>query len=129
MGARRRAGESEGARRATGDSPAAATRPDSGRFSSQRKLDAVLRLLRGEDLDTVSRQLGVTAARLSEWRDEFIAAGKAGLKSRPAQEVSSEEAQRMKTVIADLTMRNELLRERARALEAGRPLPQRRPRS
>jgi hypothetical protein len=89
----------------------------------------VLRLLRGEAIDTVSRQLGVTAARLSSWRDQFLAAGKAGLKSRQPEEVSLEEAQRMKTVIADLTMRNELLRERARALEAGLPLRQRRPRS
>ncbi len=129
MRARRKAGESPVALRAPSDSPAATTGPDSGRFSSQRKLDAVLRLLRGEDLDTVSRQLGVTAARLSHGRDEFLAAGKAGLKSRQLEEVSLEEAQRMKTVIADLTMRNELLRERARALEAGRPLPQRRPRS
>ena len=42
-----------------------------GRMSRQRKRDAVLRLLRGEDLDTVSRSLGVTAATLSGWRDAF----------------------------------------------------------
>ena len=36
-----------------------------GRMSRQRKRDAVLRLLRGEDLETVSRSLGVTAATLS----------------------------------------------------------------
>ena len=39
-----------------------------GRMSRQRKRDAVLRLLRGEDLDLVSRGLGVTAATLSGWR-------------------------------------------------------------
>ncbi|MGE0853675.1 MAG: hypothetical protein AB7O44_29365, partial [Hyphomicrobiaceae bacterium] len=33
-----------------------------GRMSRQRKAAAVLRLLRGEDLETVSRGLGVTAA-------------------------------------------------------------------
>jgi transposase len=33
-----------------------------GRMSRQRKRDAVLRLLRGEHLETVSRSLGVTAA-------------------------------------------------------------------
>ena len=33
-----------------------------GRMSRQRKRDAVLRLLRGEDLETLSRALGVTAA-------------------------------------------------------------------
>ncbi len=36
-----------------------------GRISRQRKRDAVLRLLRGEDLETASRLLGVTAATLS----------------------------------------------------------------
>jgi len=35
-----------------------------GRFSSRRKAAAVLRLLRGEDLELVSRELGVTAATL-----------------------------------------------------------------
>jgi transposase len=48
-----------------------------GRFSSQRKTAAVLRLLRGEDLELVSRELGVTAAALTGWRDDFLAAGQA----------------------------------------------------
>ena len=43
-----------------------------GRMSRQRKTAAVLRLLRGEDLETVSRSLGVTAATLSAWRDAFL---------------------------------------------------------
>ena len=40
-----------------------------GRMSRQRKTAAVLRLLRGEDLEEVSRSLGVTAATLAGWRD------------------------------------------------------------
>src|ERR1051325_6698321 len=44
-----------------------------GRMSRQRKSAAVLRLLRGEDLETVSRELGVTAATVSGWRDAFLA--------------------------------------------------------
>ena len=43
----------------------------------------VLRLLRGEDLETVSRSLGVTAAALTGWRDAFLAAGEASLARRP----------------------------------------------
>jgi len=46
-------------------------------MSRQRKRDAVLRLLRGEDLDTVSRSLGVTAATLSDWRNAFLDGGEA----------------------------------------------------
>jgi len=36
-----------------------------GRMSRQRNRDAVLRLLRGEDLEILSRALGVTASTLS----------------------------------------------------------------
>jgi transposase len=55
-----------------------------GWMSRQRKRDAVLRLLRGEDLETVSRALGVTAATLSGWRDAFLDGGEASLASKPA---------------------------------------------
>ena len=61
---------------------AAAGRGRGGRFSAGRKRETVLRLLRGEDLESVSRALGITAARASQWRDQFLAAGQAGLKSR-----------------------------------------------
>src|SRR5881392_2378766 len=43
-----------------------------GRMSRQRKTAAVLRLLRGEDLETVSRELGVTAATLTGWHDAQV---------------------------------------------------------
>src|SRR3954447_19806718 len=52
-------------------------------MSAGRKREAVLRLLRGEDLELVSRELGVTAAELSGWREAFLAAGEVSLKSRP----------------------------------------------
>ena len=59
-----------------------AERDRKGRFSARRKRETVLRLLRGEDLESVSRALGITAARAAQWRDQFLAAGQAGLKSR-----------------------------------------------
>ena len=49
-------------------------------MSAKRKQSAVLRLLRGEDLELVSRELGVTAVELTAWRDAFLAAGEASLK-------------------------------------------------
>lgn len=52
------------------------------RWSAKRKAEAVLRLVKGEDLDTLARQLKVTAAMLSEWREVFLANGLAGLRSR-----------------------------------------------
>ena len=36
------------------------------RWTAKRKMEAVLRLLRGESLEMVSRELEVTASRLSE---------------------------------------------------------------
>ena len=70
------AGPSEAAR---AQEPGAAGLGRGGRMSRQRKSAAVLRLLRGEDLETVSRSLGVTAATLSGWREAFLAAGEAAL--------------------------------------------------
>jgi transposase-like protein len=40
-------------------------------MSAKRKQSAVLRLLRGEALELVSRELGVMAAELTAWRDAF----------------------------------------------------------
>jgi transposase-like protein len=90
-------------------------------MSRQRKRDAVLRLLRGEDLETVSRTLGVTAATLSFWRDAFLAAGEASLASRPAggEEIENE---RLKAKLGEMLLERELLEEKIAALEAGRPL-------
>ena len=87
---------------------------DRGRFSARRKTDAVLRLLRGEDLDLLSRELGVTAATLSGWRDDFLASGQAALKSRPADDRDDEIA-RLRSKVGELTMDNELLLQRCRA--------------
>ena len=98
-----------------------------GRMSRRRKRDAVLRLLRGEDLETVSRSLGVTAATLSGWRDAFLAAGEASLATRP---VGGEalESERLKARLGEMLLREELLEAKIAALEEGRPLARRRPR-
>jgi transposase-like protein len=49
-----------------------------GRWSSRRKTEVVLRLLRGAALAALSRALGVTAATLALWRARFLVAGQAG---------------------------------------------------
>ena len=97
------------------------------RMSARRKQDAVLRLLRGEDLELVSRELGVTAAELSGWRDGFLAAGEASLKSRPA-DARDAEIGRLKEKVGDLTMGTELLEAKIERLETARPLARRRSR-
>jgi hypothetical protein len=48
---------------ATGEASASPTR-GTGRWSARRKVSVVLELLRGADLETLSRRHGVTAAKL-----------------------------------------------------------------
>src|SRR3954451_2501542 len=98
-----------------------------GRMSARRKQEAVLRLLRGEDLELLSRRLGVTAAELSGWRGAFLAAGEVSLKTRPA-DARDAEIGRLKEKVGELTMANELLGAKIGQLEAGRPLARRRSR-
>jgi transposase-like protein len=96
-------------------------------MSRQRKTAAVLRLLRGEDLETVSRALGVTAATLTAWRDAFVAAGEASLATRPADGEELESG-RLKAKLGEMLLKQELLEAKIAALEGGRPLARRRPR-
>ena len=84
-----------------------------GRFSSQRKTAVVLRLLRGEDLELVSRELGITLATLSGWREDFLAGGHPAPKSRPTDDRDDEIA-RLRAKVGELTMDNELLAQRCR---------------
>ena len=92
-----------------------------GRMSRQRKAAAVLRLLRGEDLETVSRALGVTAATLTAWREAFLAGGEASLATKPASGEALE-AERLKAKLGEVLIERDLLHEKIVALEAGRPL-------
>ena len=92
-----------------------------GRFSSKKKLQAVLRLLQGESLDTLSRELKVNAGTLSAWRDRALNASLAALKSKPS-DGRDIEIKELKTLIGDLTLRLEVSREAVTRLRAGRPL-------
>ena len=98
-----------------------------GRWSWRRKMEVVLRILRGETLDALSRELGVTAATLAEWREQFLAGGQAAVRSRP-MDARDEDLARLRAKIGELTMDNELLRERAERAEAGHPFASRRSR-
>ena len=98
-----------------------------GRLSRQRKRDAVLRLLRGEDLEVLSRALGVTAATLSGWQDTFVAAGEASLAARPT-DGEALETERLKAKRGEMLLERELLDAKVAALEANRPLARKRSR-
>ncbi len=122
----------EGARRATAvraDGAAAGAGPlaPGQRWSAGRKRDMVLRLLRGESLEALSREVGVEIYRLEEWRERALAGLELGLKAREGEPLA-EALDAAKRHIGELSMEIELLRERARAAEKRLPLAMRRSR-
>ena len=83
----------EGARRATGvraDGAAAGagSLAPGQRWSASRKRDVVLRLLRGESLEALSREAGVEIYRLEAWRERAMAGLELGLKDRHGEPVA-----------------------------------------
>jgi transposase len=97
------------------------------RFSAKRKLAAAQRLLRGESLEALSRELNVPAHRLSDWRDRVLIAAESALKDRE-RDARDEDIERLKAKVGEITMANELLYAKIDRLEAGRPLAGRRSR-
>ena len=97
------------------------------RWSVGRKRDVVLRLLRGESLEALSREVGVEIYRLEDWRDRAVAGLERGVQARQGDLVA-ETLDAAKRHIGELSMENELLRERARAAEPRRPVAMRRSR-
>ena len=80
------AGGRGGARRATGEAPGgAAVGPlaPGQRWSVARKREVTLRLLRGESLEALSRELGVEIYPLEAWRDRAHHGIDASLRERP----------------------------------------------
>jgi hypothetical protein len=94
------------------------------RWSVGRKRDVVLRLLRGEAAEDLSRELGVPVYRLEQWRERAQAAIDGALKEREADGQAVELAAAMQR-IGELSMEVELLRAR---IERPGPLARRRSR-
>ena len=109
--------EAEGARRASGASTdgggGAGPLASGQRWTVSRKREVVLRVFRGESLDSLSREFGVEIYRLEEWRDRALSGMETGLKSRQSDPVQAELDTAMKR-IGELAMENELLYERCR---------------
>jgi transposase len=102
---------------------AGAPLPPPRRWHAARKAEAVLRLLRGESLDALSRELALPIARLEAWREEGLAGLHAGLSSRQDADPLQFRLDDANRRIGELSMEVELLRiKAARAL----PFPARR---
>ena len=113
-------GSPEGARSATGGETGAAV--EVKRWSAGRKKTVVLRLIRGESVDALSRELSVPIYKLEQWRERALAGIDAGLKERENDPVERQldEAKRR---IGELVMEVEILQS---ARRAKRPLVGRR---
>ena len=111
------AGATQGGRRPTGVAPASGVTTGGlapgQRWSVARKRDVVLRLLRGESVEAISREIGVEIYRLEQWRDKGLSGIDAALKQREADPMQAELGAAMKR-IGELTMQNELLWQRVR---------------
>jgi transposase len=105
-------GSAEGARSATGGEPGAAA--EVKRWSAGRKKEVVLRLLRGEPVDAISREVSVPIYKLERWRDRALAGIDTGLKERENDplERQLDEANRR---IGELVMEVEILQKERRA--------------
>ena len=87
------------------------------RMSSAKKEELVLRLLHGEDLETVSRESGAAMHTLQEWRDLYSRGGRENLKAKPGNSVENE----LERVIKQQALEIEILKK-AKALVDGRKL-------
>ncbi len=79
------------------------------RWSARRKEGVVMRLLRGESLDLLARETGQPAGRIAAWREEFLVAGREGLKARPlgSEDRALADAQRK---VGELSMEVDILK-------------------
>ena len=88
------------------------------RWSVARKREVTLRLLRGESLEALSRELSVEMHRLQRWRDRAMAGIDESLRERTGDPLKVELDAAVKRV-GELSMENELLRKK---IGAARPL-------
>ena len=100
-------------------------RPRRGqRWSVARKREVVLRLLRGESAELLSRELGLPMFKLEQWRQKAEAALEGALKERETDPADGQLAAAMQR-IGELSMEIELLRAK---MERPGPLARRRSR-
>lgn len=117
------AGSPEGGRSPSGGDPGGATSNgvsalDAGqRWTVARKREVVLRVMRGESVEALSRELGIESYRIQEWYDRAMAGLETGLKERGGGDPLELHLKRAQAMVGELTMMNELYQERLRRIE------------
>lgn len=84
------------------------------RWGKERKLEVVLRLLRGESVDAVSRDVGVESYRLEQWKEQALAAMKGGLQARRSKDPVQGQLDSALKRVGELTMDMELMELRCK---------------
>jgi len=92
---------------------AESSKGDIKRWTASRKMEVVLRYMKGECLDILSREVGMPASQIEEWYQSSLKAIETSLKSRGTNPFQSE-LDLAKKRIGELSMDNELLREKGR---------------
>lgn len=96
--------------------------PDVIRWTVSRKKEVVLRMMRGEPIDALSRELGIEVYRLEKWHRKALQGIETALKARDGDPLAAELDAAMRR-LGEITMENELLRykvRKARPLAPGR---------
>ena len=81
------------------------------RWSAQRKKEVVLRMICGEPLDDLSRELCIEVCRLEEWHEKALQGMEDALKLREGDSHLAELEAAMRR-IGEISLENEMLRER-----------------
>ena len=113
LGVRERSGMSQGkdgreeeAGMETAERPVGEELPE--RWSARAKTEIVLRLLKGEELGTVSRETQVPVHELERWRWIFLEGGTNGFKRRDTPG-AERELKRVQAKVGELTMKLEIV--------------------
>lgn len=95
------------------------------RWSAPRKTELVLRLLRGEPLDSISRESQVPVHELESWQRAFLEAGTRGLKRHT--DPDDRELVRTRAKLGEVMMRLELAEDLLEKKGYAEELKKRRP--
>ncbi len=117
-------GEGSSSTFSTGHGPLIGSLERGQRWTVRRKQEAVLRLLRGESVELLSRELGVEVYRLEAWHEKAMSGMEICLKERKGDPLQAGLDTAMKR-IGELTMQVELLEAK---VERSVPLARRRSR-
>jgi len=83
------------------------------RWSATRKMEIVIRYLRGESIDNLSREIGIAASHIEEWHQRALKGITLSLKDREYDPLQKN-LDLAKKRIGELSMEVELFREKSK---------------